>query len=60
MRKNALINGSSDDYRISWLGDSASTYTTTGNVEALDVLNAASEIAPVYVVCTMNYNYPVD
>ncbi|VDB92227.1 unnamed protein product [Peniophora sp. CBMAI 1063] len=37
----------SNDYAISWLGGGSSSYTTVGNEEALDVLNAASVIAPV-------------
>ncbi|KZV61735.1 hypothetical protein PENSPDRAFT_658699 [Peniophora sp. CONT] len=43
--QNASIGN--DDYRYSWLGgDSNAQYTTAGNIEALDVLNAAFVIGP--------------
>ncbi|VDC07672.1 unnamed protein product [Peniophora sp. CBMAI 1063] len=45
IQANARI-GSSDDYRISWVGGGWSDFTTAGNLETLSVLNAALDIAP--------------
>ncbi|KZV61724.1 hypothetical protein PENSPDRAFT_693133 [Peniophora sp. CONT] len=42
---NALI-GDTNDYKVSWLGHGPANYSTVGNVDALDVLNAAFVITP--------------
>ncbi|KZV68211.1 hypothetical protein PENSPDRAFT_754329 [Peniophora sp. CONT] len=44
LRQNALTGNNS--YKSSWLGNGAAEYSTTGSVDALDLLNAAFVIAP--------------
>ncbi|VDB99543.1 unnamed protein product [Peniophora sp. CBMAI 1063] len=56
VRNNAFIGG--NDYAVSWHGGSSVSgqYNTVGNVEALDVLNAAFVIAPPDASPTQNAN----